>query len=121
MRKIIQEKLYFVFRDSDGILGFTIRSYEGEPLNPRFLFDGDKQVFLLRRPGQVILIDSLGEDFITFLSMSRKVRFLETPEDSSEIVRQYDVPVTKIENILLSKTQIIPAEESFFAELLCLA
>lgn len=118
MRKIIQEKLYFVFRDSDGILGFTIRSYEGEPVNPRFLFDGDKQVFLLRHPGQVILLDSLGEEFIPLLLTSQKVRFLETPEDSSEIVRQYDVPVTKIESILLSETQIVPAEEPFFTELL---
>ena len=46
MRKIIQEKLYFVFRDSDGALAFTIRSYDGEPENPRFLFDGDRQAFV---------------------------------------------------------------------------
>lgn len=118
MRKIIQEKLYFVFRDSDGILGFTIRCYEGEPVNPRFLFDGDKQVFLLHRPGQVISLASLGEEFVAFLLTSQKVRFLETPEDSSEIVRQYDIPVTKIESILLSETQIVPSEEPFFAELL---
>lgn len=118
MRKIIQEKLYFVFRDSDGILGFTIRCYEGESVNPRFLFDGDKQVFLLRRPGQVISLASLGEEFVALLLTSQKVRFLETPEDSSEIIRQYDIPVTKIESILLSETQIIPSEEPFFAELL---
>lgn len=57
MRKIIQEKLYFVFRDSDGILGFTIRCYEGEPVNPRFLFDGDKQVFLLHGKAFDILLE----------------------------------------------------------------
>lgn len=118
MRKIIQEKLYFAFRDSDGILSFTLRSYEGEPVNPRFLFDGEKHAFLLRRPGQVILLDSLADEFMTLLLTLQKVRFLETPEDSSEIVRQYDIAVTKIESISLSETQMVPSDEPFFAELL---
>ena len=118
MRKIIQEKQYFVFRDSDGILGFTLRSYEGEPINPRFLFDGNKQAFLLRRPGQLISLKALGEEFVTFLLKSQKVRFLETPEDSSEIIRQYDVDITKIKSIFLTEKQIISAEESLVTEFL---
>ena len=118
MRKIIQDKLYFVFCDSDGIIGFTIKAYEGEPVNPRFLFDDDFHVFLLRRPGQVILLDSVAEELVSLLLTARKVRFLETPEDSSKIVRQYDVTVTKVQNISLSSTQIVPSEEPFFTELL---
>lgn len=114
MRKIIQDKNYFVFRDSDGILGFTIKSYEGDQVNPRFLFDGGRQVFLLRRPGQVIFLDSLADEFVTVLMKAQRVRFLETPEDSSEIIRQYEVPVTKIESVFLSKEQLVSEEEAFW-------
>ena len=114
MRKIIQDKNYFVFRDADGILGFTIKSYEGEPSNPRFLFDGSQQVFLLRRPGQIIFLDFLANEFVSVLMKAQRVRLLETPEDSSEIVRQYEVPVTKIESVLLSKEQLVPEEETFW-------
>ncbi len=121
MRKIIQDRLYFVFRDSDGILGFTIRCYDGEPVNPCFLYDGDQQVFLLRRPGQIISLASLGEEFFSFLRTLQKVRFLETPEDSSEIIRQYDVPVVKIDSVQLSGSQIIVSEECLFSELPCSA
>lgn len=117
MRKIIQDKNYFVFRDSDGVLGFTIKLYEGVPLNPRFLYDEKGQIFLLRRPGQLILLDDLFEGFASVLDKSRKVRFLETPEDSSEIVQQYEVPVTKIENVVLSQEQIV-SEENALAEAL---
>ncbi|MBR1778003.1 MAG: hypothetical protein IJ752_05405 [Alphaproteobacteria bacterium] len=107
MRKIIQDKNYFVFRDSDGVLGFTIKSYEGQQLNPRLLFDENGQLFLLRRPGQIVLLDSLAADFIAVLEKAQRVRFLETPEDSSEIIRQYEVPVTKIESVPLSQDQIV--------------
>ncbi len=112
MRKIIQEKLYFVFRDSDGALAFTIRSYDGEPDNPRFLFDGDRQAFLLRRPGQVILLDALEDKIVNVLKATQKVRFLETPEDSSEIVRQYDIAVTGIDRVGLAQTQIVPSDDA---------
>ena len=113
MRKIIQDKSYFVFRDSDGILGFTIKAYEGTQINPRFLFDGGRQVFLLRQPGQIILLDGLADEFVSVLTHAKKVRFLETPEDSSEIVRQYEVDVTQIESVSLSQDQIVPEDENF--------
>ena len=113
MRKIIQEKNYFVFRDSDGVLGFTIKSFEGKQQNPRFLFDECGQAFLLRHPGQVIFLDALAKDFISVLLNAQRVRFLETPEDSSEIVRQYEVPVTKIENVPLSQEQIVSSDDVF--------
>lgn len=111
MRKIILDKNFFVFRDADGILGFTIKSYEGQPQNPRFLFDGGSQAFLLRRPGQVILLDALTDEFISVLEKAQKVRFWETPEDSSEIVEQYEVSVTKIEKIVLSEEQIVSEDD----------
>ena len=111
MRKIIQEKNYLVFRDLDGVLSFSIRAYEDCPLNPRFLFDGDKQVFLLRRPGQVILLDGLTDEFVTSLARTSRIRFLETPEDSSEIIRQYEITVTKIENVPLDPVQMVNADE----------
>lgn len=110
MRQITLESLYFVFRDADGILGFSIKAYEGEPENPRFLYDGNKQLFLLRRPGQVISLDALAEEFLPVLARAETVRFLETPEDSSEIIRQYDIAVTKINSILLSDSQIVSGE-----------
>lgn len=113
MRKIIQEKLYFVFRDSDGTLAFTIRSYDGEPENPRFLFDRDRQAFLLRRPGQVILLDAPDDKIVDVLKTTQKVRFLETPEDSSEIIRQYDIAVTGIDRVGLAQTQIVPSDDAF--------
>ena len=101
MRKITTETLYFVFQDSDGVLSFSLKEYEGEPQDPRFLYDGEKQLFLLRRPGQFISLDSLADEFLPLLERSARVRFVETPEDSSEIVRQYDILVTKIETLAL--------------------
>lgn len=108
MRKIIQDKNFFVFRDTDGVPGFTIRSYDGEPDDARFLFDGGKQVFLMRHAGQIILLDGLSDEVVSVLTKVSKVRFFETPEDSSEIVRQYEIGITRIENVPLSPKQIVP-------------
>ena len=113
MRKVIKDNNYFVFRDSDGVLGFSIKVYEGRQHNPRFLYDENGQAFLLRRPGQLILLDSFAAGFVPVLEKSQKVRFLETPEDSSEIVQQYEVPIIKIENVVLSREQIVSAGKFF--------
>lgn len=98
MRKMAVETLCFVFQDADGILSFSLNEYEGAPNNPRFVYDGDRRLLLLRQPGQLIALDSIAEEFLPLLQRSEKVRFVETPEDSSKIVRQYDISVTKIED-----------------------
>lgn len=98
MRKMAVETLCFVFQDADGILSFSLNEYEGAPNNPRFMYDGDRRLLLLRQPGQLIALDSIAEEFLPLLQRSEKVRFVETPEDSSNIVRQYDISVTKIED-----------------------
>ena len=116
MRKIIQDKNFFVFRDTDGVPAVTMRAYDGQPEMPRFLFVGGKQVFLLRRAGQIILFDGLSDAFQSALKKSVKVRFFETPEDSSEIIRQYDIDVTRIESISLSRDQIV-AEDGRISEI----
>lgn len=112
MRKIIKDKNYFVFRDSDGILGFTIQAYDGGQNNPRFLFDGGNRGFLIRRSEQIILLDKLASEFASALAKTEKVRFLETPEDSSQIIRQYEVPVTKIDSISLLGDYIVSKQET---------
>lgn len=101
MRKITLETLCFVFQDADGILSFSLNEYDGDPNNPRFMYDGDRRLLLLRQPGQLIALDSIAEEFLPLLRRSEKVRFVETPEDSSKIVRQYDISVTKIEEGVL--------------------
>lgn len=111
MKKVIQEKLYFAFRDADGVPAFTIKTYDGEPVNPRFLVNADNHVFLLRRPEQVIMLDNLGAEFYPVLTHASKVRFVETPEDSSEIVRQYDIPVTLCETASPVGKMIVPADD----------
>ncbi len=98
MRKMAVETLCFVFQDADGILSFLLNEYEGAPNNPRFMYDGDRRLLLLRQPGQLIALDSIAEEFLPLLQRSEKVRFVEAPEDSSKIVRQYDISVTKIED-----------------------
>lgn len=55
MRNIIEDKLYFSFRDTDGMLSFSMNAYDGDPQNPRFLLDENGKAFLIRRVGQVIL------------------------------------------------------------------
>ena len=112
MRKIIKDKNYFVFRDSDGILGFTIKAYEGRQTNPRFLFDGRNRGFLIRRSKQIILLDALASEFASVLAKTQKVRFLETPEDSSQIIRQYEVPVAKIDGISLLRDHVLSEDEA---------
>ena len=97
MRTLAGEALCFVFQDTDGILSFSMNEYEGTPNNPRFLYDGENQLLLLRRPGQLIPLHSVADEFLPLLRRSEKVRFFETPEDSSNIIRQYDISVTKIE------------------------
>ena len=114
MRRIIQDKNCFAFQDADGVLSFSIKSYEGQELNPRFLFDGVSQAFLLRCPGQVILLADLTEEAVANLNKAQKVRFFETPENSSEIIRQYETGITKIECVPLDENQIIPEDEMFF-------
>ena len=113
MRKIIQEKNFLVFRDLDGILSFSIKAFDGCPHDPLFLFDDKKQAFLLRRPGQTILLDDLSDEFAKLLHHASLVRLLETPEDSSEIIRQYEIPVTKIETIRVDSARMAAEDSSF--------
>lgn len=110
MRQIVQEKLYFTFRDTDGVLSFSLNAYEGEPENPRFLFDGKSQVFFMRRAGQVISLADLQEEVESDLKEVSRVRILETPEDSSEILRQYDVQIVLIEPIVVSNHHLTEKE-----------
>ena len=70
------------------------------------MYDGDRRLLLLRQPGQLIALDSIAEEFLPLLRRSEKVRFVETPEDSSKIVRQYDISVTKIEGDVLPPPDI---------------
>lgn len=111
MRKVFRDKNYFVFRDSDGVLGFSIKAFDGRQTNPRFLYDGEGRGFLIRRAKQVILLDMLAAEFSSVLEKTPKVRFLETPEDSSQIIRQYEVPVVRIENVSLLRDRIVSEDE----------
>ena len=99
MRNIIQDKLYFSFRDTDGMLSFSMNAYDGDPQNPRFLLDENGKAFLIRRVGQVIALADMQEDLCPVLQKANRIRILENPEDSSEILRQYNVPVTLIDAV----------------------
>ena len=99
MRNIIQDKLYFSFRDTDGMLSFSMNAYDGDPQNPRFLLDENGKAFLIRRVGQVIALADMQEDLCPVLQKANRVRILENPEDSSEMLRQYNVPVTLIDAV----------------------
>ena len=99
MRNIIQDKLYFSFRDTDGMLSFSLNAYDGDPQNPRFLLDENGKAFLIRRVGQVIALADMQEDLCPVLQKADRIRILENPEDSSEILRQYNVPVTLIDAV----------------------
>lgn len=111
MRTVFRDKNYFVFRDSDGVLGFSIKAFDGRQINPRFLYDGEGRGFLIRRAKQVILLDRLAAEFSSVLEKTPRVRFLETPEDSSQIIRQYEVPVVRIESVSLLRDHVVSEEE----------
>lgn len=93
MRSVKCEKFYFVFHDTDGRLSFTLPAYDGEPDHSRFVFDGTNRAFFMRREEQIVALPDLQTEIVDLLGFVKRVRMAETPEDSSEIVRQYDVPV----------------------------
>lgn len=96
MRSVKNEKFYFAFHDTDGSLSFTLPARDGEPSHSRFIFDGTNRAFFMRREGQIVALPDLQTEIVDMLSGVAKVRMAETPEDSSEIVRQYDVPVVVV-------------------------
>ena len=90
------EFLYFTFLDGDGTLGISVKEYDGEPVSPCFLFDEKyHKTALLRRPDQMIVLENVDDDFYKLLQHATKVRFVETPEDSSKIVRSYEANIDK--------------------------
>lgn len=90
------DNMFMFFQDGDGTLSVSLKAYDGEPETPSFFLDElHKQTALLRRPNQMIYLDDMDEHFFDMLKGASKVRFCETPEDSSQIVRSYDVALTR--------------------------
>ncbi len=80
MRNIIQDKLYFSFRDTDGMLSFSMNAYDGDPQNPRFLLDENGKAFLIRRVGQVIALADMQEDLCPVLQKPTASVFWKIPK-----------------------------------------
>ena len=85
------EMSYMVFQDADGMMGFSIAETDGEPEKPFFTVDEKhKTLCLTRRPGQVIKLSRLDDHFLMSIMRSHRIRFLETPAESSNILRRYE-------------------------------
>ena len=85
------DMLYMAFQDADGMMGFSIAETEGKPEKPSFTVDEKhKSLSLTRRPGQVIKLTRLDELVLLTIAKAHKIRFLETPAESSNIVRRYE-------------------------------
>ncbi|GHV47241.1 hypothetical protein FACS1894204_10400 [Synergistales bacterium] len=113
---IVQEKAYQAFlHDEFGVM-FIIMKKDGEPDQPRMLYDGGEHALLYRDKDSKSLLDYLNEDVRDTLSEIDKVAFVEFEVDEEALARAYEVSVEHVDSIPLPKDLMFSMEDMYELE-----
>ena len=95
-----QEGYYDILQNGAGDILISIRAREGEPEDPRLVYDGGKHALLYRSNGFSITLDFIHPEARVPLSKVESVLIVEF--DNENVVREYDVPLRMVKKIPIS-------------------
>lgn len=88
---------YFFTLSPEKKLFLTCWELEGEPSQPRFLYNGGDHGLLYRsEQTEPLIVDYVPQRFLTFLNQAKEIVITELNQKTEEIVRRYHVSVTKV-------------------------
>ncbi|MDR1055816.1 MAG: toll/interleukin-1 receptor domain-containing protein [Prevotellaceae bacterium] len=90
-------KSYDFLQNSKGDICLMIDSYEGEPENPRIIYDGRDKMVLYRSRKSIVLLDNIDEEARFPLLSVERILIAEFEGDGQE--REYHAPVKIVKNI----------------------
>ena len=103
--KLEQEQEYDIMKDDKDHLIIAIKEREGEPSQPKILYDGGPHALLYRNPELTIVLDYIHPGVREMFSEAKEVTLIENNFKKEE-VRSYAVPIRCVPKIPLSDNSI---------------
>ena len=102
--KAEQEDFYEVFINKFDEIMVVIAHREGEPLQPKIIYDGKEHALYYRNSESIIILDYLHPDVRVPLSKVKEVLISEV--DDEKVVKEYSVPLKMVKQLPIDISQI---------------
>jgi lysine biosynthesis protein LysW len=94
------ENEYDVLNNKDGDIMFSVLERDGEPDNPRLVYDGGEHALLIRNGAHTVILDYINKDVRPMLAQTAEVLIGEHPKrDEKKFVRDYKAAVKIVKNL----------------------
>ncbi|MCK5296956.1 MAG: hypothetical protein KAJ75_08700 [Alphaproteobacteria bacterium] len=98
-RVIESEESYDILQNVHGAMMFSLKARDGEPENPKILYDGGEDALFYRTNGFSVKLDYVHPDARESLNKVDMVLVVEF--NGNNIEREYDVPVRHVKRLPL--------------------
>jgi hypothetical protein len=99
-KKIEIENSYDILQNKDGDFMFSVLEREGEPDNPKLVYDGGDHALLHRNGGHVVILDYINPDVRQPLTKTKEVLIGEhSKKDKKNYVREYVAAVKIVKRL----------------------
>jgi len=99
-KKIEIENFYDILQNKDGDFMFSVLEREGEPDNPKLVYDGGDHALLHRNGGHVVILDYINPDVRQPLTKTKEVLIAEhSKKDKKNFVREYVAAVKVVKRL----------------------
>ena len=99
-KKIEIENFYDILQNKDGDIMFSVLEREGEPDNPKLVYDGGEHALLHRNGGHVVILDYINPNVRPSLTKTKEVLIAEHPKkDKNKFVREYVAVVKMVKRL----------------------
>ena len=99
-KKIEIENSYDILQNKTGDIMFSVLEREGEPDNPKLVYDGGDHALLHRNGGHVVILDYINPNIRPSLTKTKEVLIAEHPKgDKNNFVREYTAVVKIVERL----------------------
>ncbi len=106
-----QEKQFIASIEEDGSIAIIIKEKNGEPSNPKILYDGKDHALLVRNAESAVVLDYLNDELKPLLVSGVQVDVVEMKlPDLEDVVRSYTATVTRMAKLPLHPEDVISVE-----------
>ena len=103
---------YSIFTNADDEIMITILEHDGEPKEPKIIYDGKDHAIFYRNLDNSVLLDYINPAVREHLKKAKTILMVEVPTpEAKEPTRSYDVPMKIIPRIPAISFDLPPLEE----------